>query len=280
MNKNLGIIAGAAVLVTGVATAAYMSGRSSMEPVQGGAATVPVAAFVQGDDAAPQPAALPATPRLEYAAVTNVAPITEKRKLYAQVIGSNAIRESSTSNSPREVCNDVAVQERLPERDGNIGGTVVGAVVGGLVGNQVGRGNGRKLATVAGAVGGGFAGREIDRRHVGGRVVSRTERQCHTVNDRSSSSQVVGYDVTFRNPDGSTGTMRTDKKPGNQIDLGSEEATVGYDVTYSYQGQPHTVRMDERPAGDRLPVMDGQVMTQLASTHADEGSRTNAVTRY
>lgn len=266
MNKNVGVIAGAAVLVAGVATAAYMSGRNSAQPQMVGAATTaPVAGFADGSDAAPQSAPLPESPRLEYAAVTNVAPINEKRTLYAQVIGTSAIRETSTSNSPREVCNDVTVQERLPERDGNVGGTVVGAVVGGLVGNQVGGGNGRKLATVAGAVGGGFAGREIDRRHVGGRVVNRTERQCHTVNDSTSSSHVVGYDVTYRNPDGSTGTMRTDKKPGSRIDLGSENEVVGYDVTYSYQGQAHTVRMDNRPSGDRLPVMDGQVMTQLAN---------------
>ena len=73
------------------------------------------------------------------------------------VIGTDPVRESSTTTTPQQVCEDVTVQERLPERDGNVGGTVAGALIGGLVGNQVGGGNGRKAATAAGAVaGGGF----------------------------------------------------------------------------------------------------------------------------
>src|SRR5690606_25853945 len=177
-------------------------------------------------------------------------------------------RETITSTSPREVCEDVVVQERLPERDGLTGGTVAGAVIGGLVGNQVGSGNGRKLATVAGAVGGGFAGREIDRRHVGGQVVERVDRQCRTVHDSSQSSRVVGWNVTYRTPDGTTGSMRTDSKPGNRLALGDAEVTVGYDVTYRYDGVERSIRMDERP-GDRLPVIDGQVVTQVASVDGD-----------
>jgi uncharacterized protein YcfJ len=173
------------------------------------------------------------------------------------------VKETSTTSTPREVCQDVAVQERAPERDGNVGGTVVGAVVGGLLGNQVGSGNGKKAATVAGAVAGGFAGREIDRRHVGGQVVNKTERQCHTETSTSQSSRTVAYNVTYRNPDGTTGTMRTGDKPGSRIHLGSETRTVGYDVTYRYDGAEHTVRMDDKP-GDRLPVIDGQVVTQVA----------------
>ena len=201
--------------------------------------------------------------------MVSVNPITEKRDLFATVIGSEAVRETSTTTTPREVCEDVVVQERAPERDGNVGGTVAGAVIGGLVGNQVGSGSGRKAATVAGAVGGGFAGREIDRRHVGGRVTQRGDRQCRTVQDSSQSSRVVGYNVTYRNPDGTTGTMRTDSKPGNEIALGSEDVTVGYDVTYRYDGQERTVRMNEKP-GERLPVIDGQVMTQVAAAGGNE----------
>src|SRR5690606_27536941 len=193
-----------------------------------------------------------------------IEPITESEPQYATVIGSEAIRETTTTSSPREICEDVVVQERLPERDGHVGGTVAGAVIGGLVGNQVGSGNGRKLATVAGAVGGGFAGREVDRRHVGGRVVERVDRQCRTVNDSSESSRVVGYNVTFRNPDGTTGNMRTDSKPGERIALGDSEVTVGYDVTYRWDGQQRTVRMDQDP-GTQLPVIDGRVVTQTAS---------------
>jgi len=124
----------------------------------------------------------PSAPRgLEYADVLKVDPITEKQKAYATVIGTDAVRETSTTQTPHEVCQDVTVQERLPERDGNVGGTVVGAVVGGLLGNQVGGGNGKKLATVAGAVAGGAAGRQIQgnsQQKNGDRVV---ERRCERV---------------------------------------------------------------------------------------------------
>src|SRR3546814_10700759 len=81
------------------------------------------------------------------------------------------------------------------------------------------------------------------------------------------SSHVVGYDVTYRNPDGSTGTMRMGSKPGSRISLGTQDKTVGYDVTYRYEGTEQTIRMDQKP-GDRLPVIDGQVVTQTAAADA------------
>ena len=152
----------------------------------------------------------------------------------------------------------------VPERDGNTGGTVAGAVIGGLLGNQVGKGNGKKAATAAGAVAGGLIGNKVDRNHVGGKVVTRTERQCHTENASSESSRVTGYNVTYRNADGTTGTMRMGSKPGNRIAMGNTDKVVGYDVTYRFEGQEKTVRMDEKP-GDRLPVIDGQVVTRTAS---------------
>lgn len=243
MKSNTLAIALAALLVGGVAIGAYHNSR----------------------DADPSaPGAEAAADTLEYADVIDVVPVTEKEELYATVIGSEPVRETTTSTSPREVCQDVVVQERLPERDGNKGGAIAGAVIGGLVGNQVGSGNGRKLATVAGAVGGGFAGREIDRRHVGGRVVERVDRQCRTVQDSSQSSKVVAYNVTYRNPDGTTGTMRTGDKPGDRISLGTEDRTVAYDVTYRYDGRNDTIRLLEDP-GDRLPVIDGEVMARVAT---------------
>lgn len=257
MNNNTLAIALASLLVGGVAVAAFQNGRDTPNN------------RADTSEAALEDGAIPSGGRLEYASVVDVRPITEQEELFATVIGTEAIRETTTSSSPRQVCEDVVVQERLPERDGLAGGTIAGAVIGGLVGNQVGSGNGRKLATVAGAVGGGYAGREIDRRHVGGRVVERVDRQCRTVSDTSQSSRVVGYNVTYRNPDGTTGTMRTDNKPGNQIALGTEDVTVGYDVTYRYDGQERTIRMDEKP-GDRLPVIDGQVVTQVASATGNE----------
>ena len=192
--NNTLAVALAALLVGGVATAGYINSRSN--------------------DAITAPGVSAGTrAQVDFAEVTAVKPVTQREPMYATVIGSEPIRESSTTSTPREVCNDVVVQERLPERDGNVGGTVAGAVIGGLVGNQVGGGNGRKLATVAGAVAGGYAGREIDRRHVGGQVVNRTDRRCRTVNSTSTNARTVAWNVTYRNPDGTTASMRSDSKP-------------------------------------------------------------------
>ena len=243
--NNTLAVALAALLVGGVATAGYINSRSN--------------------DAITAPGVSAGTrAQVDFAEVTAVKPVTQREPMYATVIGSEPIRESSTTSTPREVCNDVVVQERLPERDGNVGGTVAGAVIGGLVGNQVGGGNGRKLATVAGAVAGGYAGREIDRRHVGGQVVNRTDRRCRTVNSTSTNARTVAWNVTYRNPDGTTASMRSDSKPGERIAVGDIEKTVGYDVTYRWDGQQRTVRMEQDP-GARLPVIDGRVATQTAA---------------
>ena len=238
MNNNTLAIALAALLVGGVAVAAFNNNRDN---------------GLGGNDG------------LEYATVLDVQPVTEKQDLYAQVIGSEPVRETSTTSTPREVCNDVVVQQRMPERDGNVGGTVAGAIIGGLVGNQIGGGTGKKLATAGGAVAGGVIGNRVDRNHVGGQVVNSTQRECHTTTSTSQSSKVVAYNVTYRNPDGTTGTMRTGKNPGERIALGSEDVPVAYDVTYRYDGQERTVRLPERPLDDRLPVVDGQVVTQVAA---------------
>ena len=265
MNKNMLAVALASLLVGGVAVAAY---NSFADDDRVDIATASDAAALGLDADLVEDGAIDG---IEYADVVNVKPVSEKQALYATVIGTDPISETSTVSSPREVREDVVVQERLPERDGNVGGTVAGALIGGLVGNQVGGGNGKKLATVAGAVGGGYVGNRVDRRHVGGRVVERVDRQCRTVSDTSQSSRVVGYNVTYRNPDGTTGTMRTGSKPGSRISLGSEDQVVGYDVTYRYGSQQQTIRMDDEP-GDRLPVIDGQVVTRTALvTENDRG---------
>ena len=267
MNKNVLAVALASLLVGGVAVAAFNSFRSNDNP-QAGLGTDPNAQLAgQGGDVAADGAIQPG--RVEYADVVNVKPITEKEPLYAQVIGTEPVRETSTTSTPREVCKDVVVQERAPERDGNVGGTVAGALIGGLVGNQVGSGNGRKAATVAGAAAGGYIGNRVDRNHVGGKVVERTERKCHTVSDSRTSSKTVAYNVTYRNPDGTTGTMRTGSKPGSRISLGSEDEVIGYDVTYRYNGAEQTIRMDEKP-GEKLPVINGEVVTQTASAASDD----------
>ncbi len=280
-NNNL-TIALVALLVGGVATAGYMNSRSNKsetpqpQPVAAAPAdaalTAPAVTGMPGNTMDPManaaPNLAPSPGALTYADVINVAPVTEREPLYATVIGSEPIRETSTTRTPQEVCENVTVQERLPERDGNVGGTVAGALIGGLVGNQVGKGNGRKAATAAGAVAGGFIGNRVDRNHVGGKVVDRTERQCHTVNRTSSSAHTVAWKVTYRTPDGNTNSMRTEHKPGSKIALGDTSKTVGYDVTYRLDGAEHTVRMAQEP-GTQLPVINGQVVTQTASVDGD-----------
>ncbi len=270
MNKNILAVSLASLLVGGVAVAAFNSFRDdSAATSDSGFVTGADNSLATGFNADVAADGSIAQQRgLDYADVVKVAPISEKQKLYATVIGTDPVRETSTVSSPREVCEDVVVQERLPERDGNVGGTIAGALIGGALGNQVGSGSGKKAATVAGAVAGGFAGRTVDQRHVGGRVVERVDRQCRTVSESSQSSRVVGYNVSYRNPDGTTGTMRTGSKPGNRISLGTEDKVVGYDVTYRYEGAEQTVRMDERP-GQRLPVVDGEVVLQTASLTGD-----------
>lgn len=188
-----------------------------------------------------------------YAEVLSATPITEKEPIYGEVVASNVITEMRTGE--RQVCEDRVVEKRKPERFGDKDGMVIGAVVGGLVGNQVGGGNGRKLATVAGAVGGAYAGREIDRRHEGGQKYTEVEQVCETVTE--PREEVVGYDVTYRS-EGELGSIRLDRKPGEQVLLGERDKIVGYDVTWSYEGQTGQLVMDEDP-GERLPIENGVI---------------------
>lgn len=249
MNKSILAVTVGALLVAGVATAAYVNQRDVTGPRDD---VRPYATAAQDGD-------------LDWAEVVKVTPVTRLEPRYAAVTGTSPVRETTTREVPREVCDDVVVQERLPERDGNVGGTVAGALIGGLVGNQVGDGNGRKAATAAGAVAGGFIGNRVDRNHQGGQVVSRTDRQCRTVTESRSDSRTVAWDVNYRAPDGTTGTLRTNAKPGAQVALGEAPVVVAYDVTYRHDGDLRQVRMDQDP-GERLPVLDGQVLTTLAST--------------
>ena len=70
--------------------------------------------------------------RDEYADVVDVQPVTTQEQAYAQVLSTEPVTDVVTS--PRQICHDVARQERLPERDGNVGGTVAGALIGALAG--------------------------------------------------------------------------------------------------------------------------------------------------
>lgn len=276
-NTTIILVAVGALLAGGVATAAFMNNRDKSADFVASAPQVQPAQNEPLPSGAEQPAHIDTPPsdsaaanvaaddRLQYADVIKVDPVTQKEKVYASVIGSEPVRETTTTTTPHEVCEDVVVQERQPERDGNVGGTVAGAVIGGLLGNQVGSGGGRKLATAAGAVAGGMVGNRVDRNHVGGKVVERTERQCHTENTTSESSRITGYNVSYRKSDGSTGTMRLDSKPGDRVTLGTADNVVGYDITYRYEGQEKTVRMNQKPSSDRIPVIDGQLVTQTTA---------------
>lgn len=133
----------------------------------------------------------------EYAEVTSVKPAME------------------TIRTPREECNDVDVTRQAPVKDENrIAGTAIGAVVGGIVGHQIGGGDGKKIATVAGAAGGGYAGNRIQKNMQGKNTVTTTERECHTVYDKSEKQN--GYEVTYL-LDGREQTIHMDRDPGRRI---------------------------------------------------------------
>jgi uncharacterized protein YcfJ len=201
----------------------------------------------------------------QYAEVISAKPLTVKEAIYGEVIDAEPI--TKTIGGTREVCEDRVVERRRPERFGNKDGAVVGAVVGGLLGNQVGGGNGKKLATVAGAVGGGFAGREIDRRHVGGKRYTETERVCRTEDTRKEKT--IGYDVSYRTEDGQVQTRREDKKPGQRLWLGEKDVITGYDVAWRYKEKTGNLRMDQKP-GERLRIEDGVILVGAADLELAE----------
>ncbi|MGY0504644.1 glycine zipper 2TM domain-containing protein [Luteimonas sp. e5] len=275
IDRKLLAVALGSLLLGGVSVAAYNSLQTptmhadmvsardgDADARRSGGELAPLAFDVEADEAARR-AAKPDD--VEWAPIVAVKEVTRNTPQYATVLAINPVNQAVTEQQARQVCEDVPVTRRLPERDGNVGGTVAGAVIGGLVGNQLGKGRSsdrRKIETAAGAVGGAFLGRHIDQRHVGGQVVQSVERQCRTVHEPVSRNRVVGYDVTFRNPDGSTGMQRMDSRPGSRISLGKARETTGYDVTYEYAGEQRVVRLDQRPAVDRFKVVDGQVLTR------------------
>jgi len=148
-------------------------------------------------------------------AIASYTMLKDKTPDYAEVVNVEEVTE--TINTPREVCEDVAVTRKAPVKDEHkIAGTAIGAVVGGLLGNQIGSGSGRKIATVAGAVGGGYAGNKVQGNMQDKDTYTTTERRCHTVTD--SHQNVVGYNVTYMIGD-QEGTVRMDEKPGSRIPL-------------------------------------------------------------
>lgn len=201
----------------------------------------------------------------QYAQVVRSTPVTVTEPVYADVLNVDPITQ--TRDVPHQVCNDQQVQVRQPERFGNKDGAVAGALIGGLLGNQVGGGDGRKAATVAGLVGGAYAGRAIDRRHVGGRVTSQTQRVCHTETQQKETT--VGYNVRYQ-LDGQVLSQRMDAKPSDQIRLGERDRIIGYDVDWQYREQTGTIRMDEKP-GERLRMRDGAVVVTDTNAVGSKG---------
>ena len=208
MNKP--VIAGVAIAALGIIAAVaisahYVVANGDNAPMQTAA---PAASIAATGDAQPEPSA----PSQQFAQVVAVQPITK----------------TSTSENPRQVCEDVQVVHQEPYKDQNqVGGAVVGGVVGGLLGHQIGGGKGKTLATVGGAAAGAYAGHEIQKQHQKNNATyTTTENRCHTVVDKSSKTH-----------------------------------TVGYDVTYLFNGQPRHTRMDRNPGvGTGLPVnADGSV---------------------
>ena len=129
---------------------------------------------------------------------------------FADVVAVKDVVE--TVVTPREKCEDVQVQHQAPVKDEHrIAGTAVGALAGGLLGSTIGGGNGKKIATVAGVAAGGYAGNQIQKNMQEKDVVTKTERRCKTVNEKSQ--KVVGYNVTYR-LDGKEGVTRMSSKPG------------------------------------------------------------------
>jgi uncharacterized protein YcfJ len=132
---------------------------------------------------------------------------------FAQVVTSKEVFE--TVVTPREHCEDVQVKRQAPVKDEHrIAGTAIGAIAGGVIGHQIGGGSGKKLATVGGAAAGGYAGNQVQKNMQQKDVVTTTERQCKTVQDKSQ--KLVGYNVTYR-LDGKEGTVRTSFKPGDKL---------------------------------------------------------------
>ncbi len=139
--------------------------------------------------------------------------LSKKEPAYADVLNVAEVKE--TVQTPREVCEDVAVTRQQPVKDEHkILGTVTGAVIGGVLGNQVGGGSGKKLATVAGAAAGGYAGNKVQGNMQEKNTYTEIENRCHTVTD--THDRVIGYDVSYRLGD-EEGSVRMDNKPGNRI---------------------------------------------------------------
>ena len=62
--------------------------------------------------------------------------------------------------------------------------------------------------------------------------------------------------------------MDLEKQYPQYIQPNSPSFRIGGAGYNTFAQVEHTVRMDQKPVGDRLPVVDGQVVTQTASVDA------------
>ncbi len=146
---------------------------------------------------------------------------------FAKVVAVTPVTRTTTTSKPRQVCRDeqVAVPEHYKDKN-QIGGAVVGGLVGALAGHQVGGGKGKTLATIAGAAGGAYAGHEIQKHHQeNNRTRMETRNVCHTVEDKTTKTTTVGYDVTY-SLNGETGHVRMDHNPGVGTGLPVKDGVV------------------------------------------------------
>jgi uncharacterized protein YcfJ len=144
-------------------------------------------------------------------AAAQAAPAQSAPADHADVIAVKEI--TKTIRTPRDVCEDVQVQEQAPVQDSNrVTGSVIGGVAGGVLGHQLGHGHkGKNIAAAVGAIGGAVVGNQVQKGMQERDTVTSTKHVCHTVYDESQ--KVVGYKVTYR-LDGKKGVVRTSFRPG------------------------------------------------------------------
>ena len=97
-NTTTILVAVSALLVGGVATAAFLKGGDKGPAAQDGLVTAVDGSLI-ADDTAATGNEIP-TGTLQYATVVKADPITSSEKLYATVIGTEAVRETTTTSTP------------------------------------------------------------------------------------------------------------------------------------------------------------------------------------
>jgi len=154
------------------------------------------------------------------------APVAEAQSAPADHADVIAVKEvTKTVRTPREVCEDVQVQEQAPVQDPNrITGTVAGGAAGGVLGYNLAHGKkGKKIAAAAGAIGGAVIGNQVQKGMQESDTVTTTKRVCHTEYDESQ--KVVGYKVTYL-LDGKEGVVQTSFRPGATLPVKDGKVVV------------------------------------------------------